>query len=147
MLREAILLLIRVTRIISLHFDVFSRIFKLLSFFGRKFGFPKSRDELRSSYSVPNILSEVPTECYMPRDLTPPTPVSSIIGYESIVFTEDEGFIAGGFAKGEYNSINNIFFKSGGQVDAALAKLAFALAEKFSPQVIIIYETSSQHGF
>ena len=83
----------------------------------------------------------------MPRDLTPPTPVSSIIGYESIVFTEDEGFIAGGFAKGEYNSINNIFFKSGGQVDAALAKLAFALAEKFSPQVIIIYETSSQHGF
>ena len=68
--------------------------------------------------------------------------VSSIIGYESIVFTEDGGFIAGGFAKGEYNSINDIFFKSGGQVDGA-----FPLAEKFSPQVIIIYVTSSQHAF
>ena len=68
--------------------------------------------------------------------------MSSIIGYESIVFTVDGGFIAGGFAKGEYNSINDIFFKSGGQVDGA-----FPLAEKFRPQVIIIYERSSQHAF
>ena len=56
--------------------------------------------------------------------------MSPFEGYESIVFTQDGGFIAGGFAKGEYNSINDIFFKSGGQVDGA-----FPLAEKFSPQV------------
>ena len=56
--------------------------------------------------------------------------MSPFEGYESIVFTQDGGFIAGGFAKGEYNSINDIFFKSGGQVDGA-----FPLAEKFGPQV------------
>ena len=59
----------------------FSRIFNSLSFFGRKFGFPKSRDELGSSYSATNILSEVPTECNMPRDLTPATPGTLIIAY------------------------------------------------------------------
>ena len=62
--------------------------------------------------------------------LSPFPPDKPFEGYESIVFTQDGGFIAGGFAKGEYNSINDIFFKSGGQVDGA-----FPLAEKFSPQV------------
>ena len=61
--------------------------------------------------------------------------MSPVTGYESIVFTEDGGFIAGGFAKGEYNSINDIFFKSGGQVDGA-----FPLTEKqikFTPPLTL----------
>ena len=57
----------------------FSRIFNSLSFFGRKFGFPKSRDELGSSYSVTNILSDVPTEWNMPCDLSPATPGTLVI--------------------------------------------------------------------
>ena len=57
----------------------FSRIFKSSSFFGRKFGFPKSRDELKSSYSVTNILSDVPTEWNMPCDLSPATPGTLVI--------------------------------------------------------------------
>lgn len=67
--------------------------------------------------------------------------MSPVTGYESIVFTEDGGFIAGGFAKGEYNSINDIFFKSGGQVDGA-----FPLAEKFSSQVASAGKNSNMNG-
>ena len=49
MLRKAVLLLIRVIYFASFRveiFDVFSRIFKSSSFFGQKFGSPKSHDEL-----------------------------------------------------------------------------------------------------
>jgi len=60
----------------------FSRIFKSSSFFGRKFGFPKSRDELGSSYSVTNILSDVPTEWNMPCDLSPATPGTLVMIHE-----------------------------------------------------------------
>lgn len=49
-------------------------------------------------------------------------------GYESVVFTEDGGFIAGGFAQGIYDGMPA--YKSGGQVDGGIP-----IAEKFSPEV------------
>ena len=63
--------------------------------------------------------------------------IGKFSGYESIVFTSDGGFIAGGYANGEYDSVNSVFYKSGGQVDGAMP-----LAEKFSAAVAETGKTS-----
>ena len=63
--------------------------------------------------------------------------IGKFSGYESIVFTSDGGFIAGGYAKGEYESTSTVFYKSGGQVDGAMP-----LAEKFSAAVAATGKTS-----
>ena len=63
--------------------------------------------------------------------------IGKFSGYESIVFTSDGGFIAGGYANGEYDTINRVFYKSGGQVDGAMP-----LAEKFGPEVAATGKTS-----
>ena len=63
--------------------------------------------------------------------------IGKFSGYESIVFTSDGGFIAGGYANGEYDSVNSVFYKSGGQVDGAMP-----LAEKFSASVAATGKTS-----
>ena len=49
-------------------------------------------------------------------------------GYESIQFTSDGGFIAGGWAQGDYIQMPG--YKSGGQVDSGVP-----LAQKFGPDV------------
>ena len=49
-------------------------------------------------------------------------------GYESIQFTSDGGFIAGGWAKGDYLQMPS--YKSGGQIDGGVP-----LAQKFGPDV------------
>ena len=51
-------------------------------------------------------------------------------GYESVVFTADGGFIAGGFANGEHGSMDELNYKSGGQVDSGNP-----IAQKFSASV------------
>ena len=56
--------------------------------------------------------------------------IGKFSGYESIVFTADGGFIAGGFANGQHDSIDQLYYKSGGQVDSGNP-----LAQKFSAQV------------
>ena len=49
-------------------------------------------------------------------------------GYESIQFTSDGGFIAGGWAQGDYMKMPA--YKSGGQIDSGVP-----LAQKFGPEV------------
>ena len=51
-------------------------------------------------------------------------------GYESVVFTADGGFVAGGFANGQHDSIDTLHYKSGGQVDSGNP-----IAQKFSAAV------------
>ena len=50
--------------------------------------------------------------------------------------------MAGGFSNGEYNSINDIFYKSGGQVDGG-----FPLAEKFGPEIASAGRSSQSGSF
>ena len=54
--------------------------------------------------------------------------IGKFAGYESIVFTADGGFVAGGFANGQHESIDSLHYKSGGQVDSGSP-----LAQKFRP--------------
>ena len=63
--------------------------------------------------------------------------IGQFAGYESIVFTADGGFIAGGFANGEQGSMDELNYKSGGQVDSGNP-----LAQKFSAAVANTGKTS-----
>ena len=56
--------------------------------------------------------------------------IGKFSGYESVVFTADGGFVAGGFANGQHDSIDTLHYKSGGQVDSGNP-----IAQKFSASV------------
>ena len=56
--------------------------------------------------------------------------IGKFSGYESVVFTADGGFVAGGFANGQHDSMDSLNYKSGGQVDSGNP-----IAQKFSASV------------